>query len=431
MMKKELKMQNYENNITRNYKGIMSVMLISLIVDQWNVFLIPQTNVFVRTYFHLDNFSFGLVTAVVIGGAAIGSLIGGYLTDKFGRKIIFQADMIVFIVAAIASTFSPDFTFFILTRFIAGIAVGADIANVYAYIMESSVTGKREFTGAMNTLMASFSILSINFIVLYLIYINEAQDIIWKYPLILSVLPASIGLIQSLRISETGLWKEISVRDETGKKKVSDILADGIKRKTTVFTWISGIASTIEVGTFAFFIPQIIMNLNISTPLSRELIIIGIYAFGIPSGYLGPKLLPLMGLRKLSYIGYIITVVSLILSGVFIMEKQYILVPVSMVMFVWGNHWNSQPILTSQALVSHTEYRGRSVGITNFISELPAFLSITFFPSLVSYIGLGKSTLLVALAPVAGLLAALYIFREIYGYTDDLKIYGIPAMETT
>ncbi len=422
-------MQKRENNISRDNGRIMSVMLISLIVDEWNVFLIPQTNTFVRSFFHLNNFSFGLITAVVIGGAAIGSLLGGYLTDRFGRKIIFQADMIVFIIAAIASTFSTDFTFFTITRFIAGIAVGADISNVYAYIMESSATGRREFTGAMNTLMASFSILAINFVILYMMFINEAQNIIWKYPLILSVLPASIGLVLSLRIGETGLWKEVSSKNKGERGKISDILSNGIKRKTTIFTWISGIASTIEIGTFAFFIPYIIRNLGISSPMSRELIIIGVYAFGIPSGYLGPRLLPRLGLRKLSYVGYIITVVSLISAGLLIIERMYILVPFSMVMFVWGNHWNSQPILTSQALVSQTEYRGRSVGITNFISELPAFLSITLFPSLISYIGLGESTLLIALAPVTGLLAALYIFKEIYGYTDDLNIYGISAIE--
>ena len=69
-------MHKHEQFPNKNYRVIMSVMLISLIVDEWNVFLIPQTNTFVKPYFHLNNLSFGLVTAVVIGGAAIGSLIG-------------------------------------------------------------------------------------------------------------------------------------------------------------------------------------------------------------------------------------------------------------------------------------------------------------------------------------------------------------------
>ncbi len=411
-----------------NYRGITYAMLISLIVDEWNVFLIPQTNLFVSSYFHLNSLSFGFVTGIVFAGAAIGSLIGGYFTDKFGRKLIFQVDMLVFIVAALVSVFSPNFMWFIGSRLVAGIAVGADIANVYAYIMETSKIGDREYTGSLNTLMASISILSINFVVLYMLTRGGPTSYIWKYPLIISAIPAAVGLSYSFKLKETTLWKKIS-SNTVDKKKISDLFINSLKRKTTLFTWVSGAASTIEIGTFAFFIPFIIGKLGISSPEIQRMIIILVYSFGIPAGYLGPVLLPRLGLRGLSYSGYIITIVSLVLSGLFLIEGEYLLVPFSMFMFVWGNHWNSQPILTSQALVSDTEFRGRSVGITNFISELPAFLSITFFPSLVDSFKLGPSTLLITLAPLAGLITAIFVFKEVYGYKEDLAILGTATVE--
>jgi hypothetical protein len=97
-----------------------------------------------------------------------------------------------------------------------------------------------------------------------------------------------------------------------------------------------------------------------------------------------------------------------------------------MILFVWGNHWNNQPILTSQSLISDPQYRGSATGFSNFISEFPAFLSITIFPLMAGIIGIGASTLILAFAPATGLVVSIFLFREIYGYensfTDNEKV---------
>jgi len=275
--------------------------------------------------------------------------------------------------------------------------------------------------------MASFAIMTINILILLLLFNNADYVSIWRLTMGISAVPALFALLVSGYLGESPLWTKPS---ENGKPPrlefIRKLRKDKLKWRTTKFSWISGIASSVEVGTFAFFIPIIISNFRISSIIDQRYLIIFIYSFGLPAGILGPKFLPKMGLKNLSIYGYTITLISLIGSGVFIVYGYYLIVPLFMILFVWGNHWNNQPILTSQSLISDPQYRGSATGFSNFISEFPAFLSITIFPLMAGILGIGASTLILALAPATGLVVSIFLFREIYGYensfTDNEKV---------
>lgn len=136
------------------------LVMLSIFVDEWNVFSVPMLSAFIDVTFRFSSFTLGLITGAIVGGAAIGSLLGGFLTDKFGRKKIFAANMIIFIISAFASALSNSLDLFLLLRFVTGIPVDSDLANGYAYIMESLPVKQREVMGTRNTLMASLAITS-------------------------------------------------------------------------------------------------------------------------------------------------------------------------------------------------------------------------------------------------------------------------------
>ena len=48
-----------------------------------------------------------LAAAGTQGGALIGALIGGWLSDKIGRRVMFLVTMIMFVVLALAQAFAP------------------------------------------------------------------------------------------------------------------------------------------------------------------------------------------------------------------------------------------------------------------------------------------------------------------------------------
>jgi len=88
--------------------------------------------------------SLGLAAAGTQGGALIGALIGGWLSDKIGRRVMFLITMIMFVVLALAQAFVSSIAWLIVIRFLLGIPLGSDIATGYTYIMESMPKGKRE-----------------------------------------------------------------------------------------------------------------------------------------------------------------------------------------------------------------------------------------------------------------------------------------------
>ncbi len=402
-------------------KLLSNFMLISIFIDEWNVFSVTMLSIFLSSYFHFTTIDTGLIIGATTGGAAIGSLIGGVLTDKFGRKRIFFLNISIFIIASILSIFSPTIVFFIIARFIAGLPTGSDISNTYSYIMELFKPRKREVIGTKNTLMASYAILGINIAIIILLVLHIAYHLIWAITLGLPVLPAIILIVYSKKLEESKLWKDYSGKKYTYAGFIRSLKKDRIKWHTTVYAWICGIASGIEVGTFAFFIPYIISLLHLSGILYSRLIIILVYSIGVPAGYLGPKLIPRLGLRRISYSGFSMSFIALVFSGLFLVMKLFIFVPVFMLLFVWGNHWNNQPIITSQAVVSSINYRGKATGFTNFILQLPAFLSITIFPFLFAVIGIGYSTIVISLSSLAGIIISKTVFKEIYGYSGDIK----------
>ena len=411
--------------INKNEKGmIATLMLLSLFVDQWNVFVVPMSNFFIRDTFIKTSLLFGLASGAIIGGAAVGSLFGGALSDRIGRKKIFIMNMVIFILADLGSAISSTPGMFIIFRFIAGIAVGSDLANCYCFIMDIIGTGDREVTGAKNTLMASFAIVVINLMILFFLLGRIDYSNVWRLAMGISAIPAVIALVASRKLKESYLWGKSTKRSGGYFGFIKKLREDDIRWRATSFSWISGIVSSVEVGTFAFFIPLLISNFRISSLLDQRYLIIFIYSFGLPAGFLGPKFLPKIGLRSLSIYGYAITLISLIGSGIFILTGYYLIVPFFMILFVWGNHWNNQPILTSQSLISDPEYRGSATGFSNFIAEVPTFLSITIFPVLASTIGPGISTIILAIAPAIGLTVSLIIFREVYGYDKNTKIAG-------
>ncbi|ACA15090.1 major facilitator superfamily MFS_1 [Methylobacterium sp. 4-46] len=64
-------------------------------------------------------------------GMMAGSFLTGFLGDRYGRRFTYQANLLIFGLAAIAAAFAPSMTVLIVLRFIMGVGLGAE--NVVGY----------------------------------------------------------------------------------------------------------------------------------------------------------------------------------------------------------------------------------------------------------------------------------------------------------
>ncbi len=80
-------------------------MMASILVEAWDLYSIAFVLIFIREQYQPDPLLLGLAAAGTQGGALIGALIGGWLSDKIGRRIMFLVTMILFIMLALAQAF--------------------------------------------------------------------------------------------------------------------------------------------------------------------------------------------------------------------------------------------------------------------------------------------------------------------------------------
>src|SRR3954451_21487280 len=69
-------------------------------------------------------------------GMTIGSLLTGFLGDKFGRRFTYQVNLLVFGLASLAAAFAQDMNQLIVCRFVQGLGLGAEIVVGYSTLTE-------------------------------------------------------------------------------------------------------------------------------------------------------------------------------------------------------------------------------------------------------------------------------------------------------
>ena len=69
-------------------------------------------------------------------GMTIGSLVTGFVGDKFGRRFTYQINLLIFGLASLAAAFAQDMTQLIACRFVQGLGLGAEVPVAATYISE-------------------------------------------------------------------------------------------------------------------------------------------------------------------------------------------------------------------------------------------------------------------------------------------------------
>jgi MFS transporter, SP family, inositol transporter len=85
----------------------------------------------------------GAASASLTTAIAIGSLAGGRLGDRFGRRSVFLATMAVILVGALTVIVAPSFSVLISGLVLIGLGAGADLPVSLATIAEAAKAGQR------------------------------------------------------------------------------------------------------------------------------------------------------------------------------------------------------------------------------------------------------------------------------------------------
>jgi MFS transporter, SP family, inositol transporter len=80
----------------------------------------------------------GAISAIVTGCIAVGSLVGGRLADLFGRRRVYNLDILCYAIGAIIITLAPNDIVLFVGVLVAGLAAGADLPTSLAVVSDAA-----------------------------------------------------------------------------------------------------------------------------------------------------------------------------------------------------------------------------------------------------------------------------------------------------
>jgi SP family sugar:H+ symporter-like MFS transporter len=160
--------------------------------------------------FNASDVASGFNVASVLLGCAVGALMAGPISDRFGRKPIMIITAIIFAISAFGSGISSSSAEFIFYRLIGGLGIGAASVLAPAYIAEvapAALRGRLATLQQLAIVLGLFAAFLSNFLIASVAGGSEAilmLDIAaWRWMFWVELLPAVLFLVGVIFIPES------------------------------------------------------------------------------------------------------------------------------------------------------------------------------------------------------------------------------------
>lgn len=167
-------------------------------------------------------------------GALFGALFAGWLSDRYGRKMSFMLNNVLFVGAGVALYFTNGFWMLFCGRVVIGLACGGTTVVVPTYLGEISPANLRGAIGTLNQLMIVTGIL-VSTVLGGPMFLGvdcpgdkkdwaqtcgkgSPHDERWRTLFALTILPASAQILTAWTIPESPKWLFSKLRIEEGKR---------------------------------------------------------------------------------------------------------------------------------------------------------------------------------------------------------------------
>mgnify|MGYP004696034367 CR=1 FL=1 len=335
--------------------------------------------------FSLSALAKGFVTAILMIGCLLGALMGGRMSDKWGRKPMMILSALLLGVSSLGcSILSEGAVALSVWRFIGGLGVGILSAVIPTYITEISPAEKR---GTYVSFYQLFVVIGI-FAAYTANYFFSQMDGSWHYMLGLPVVFALVYLVLLASLPESPRWLSVNVEREKGAK-LSELFHGRTGRVVFLGSLLAFFQQITGINVVINYAPGILSSIGIagSAPLLQTVMIgaanmfFTVIALWLCDKF-GRKTLLLCGCAgcfvSLLYITVAFATPDPSNAGLLIAILAYIAffaLSLSPLMFV----------VTSEMYPSHI--RGTAMALSTGISWACAFLVVQFYPWIESTLG--------------------------------------------
>lgn len=419
-------------SMSRFHRWVLILVSLGEFVDGYDLIVMGGALLFLVPEFHLAPAQVGLLGAAAFLGAALGAGLIGNMSDKVGRRTIFMFNLIFFVGFAILSSLVNNVAELFATRFLVGVAVGADIPTSMAFLAEMTPKAKRgAWTGFLPNITWTSGALTSVVVAVFLLH--SAGLNAWRWMFGLAAIPALVVLLGRQLVPESPRWLLNQGRADEAQKVLQrfgldtvnleghqriksrwmELFATPWRTRTislVVINWIQALSS----GVATIAAPFVLHYVGLISVLDSLLFTGLIWVVALLGTILGARLVDRLGRRRLAIWGsYIPMALSGVLLGLFGQGRPDVLVPLYLI-YSFAN-WVSVGIIFAWAVeLVPTRIRGSMSGLANVFARGALAVTIFIIPVGIATVGFG---------PTVATLAALF-------FINAAIVWRFPFFET-
>lgn len=377
------------STLTTGWKATISVAM-SNYIDAGSIIAIATSLGFWQSAFSLTDTAIGMLAAFSANafGAAIGAILGGPLSDRFGRKFIYTYDLVLYMIGVLLAVFSGNVVMLFIAFLLTGIAVGAGVPASWTYIAEQAPTDSRaKHVGtaqlawsigpligfALAALLAPLGLLGSRIIFAHLFVV---AFIVW-------------WIRQGL--PESAIWKQ-SRTDHTPRAAGHGMLALFSKKANiTALLFLFGVYGcwNLVAGQAGIFMPRVYAATGVHEPVKQYLLQVLVWGCTVAATYFGFMLFAdRMSRRALYGAGAVLGIAGWI---------ALVFAPPGWTsLLVFAIAWGTSAGIGAQAFYGlwtaelfATPYRASAQGVLFFAARIAVGLLSSAFPMLLTKSGIG------------------------------------------
>ncbi len=417
---------------TRFHRRAVFISGMGFFTDAYDLFVIGTVAAIVTDQWHLSTTQTTWVTGAAILGAFFGALVFGRLADVLGRRAISATVAAIMILGALGSTFSPDLTWLVVSRFVLGLGIGGDYPVSAVLMSEYSNRKDRGRLVGLVFAMQAVGLVVGPLVALILLQSGISQALTWRLLLALGAVPAAAVVVLRIRMPESPRFREAvrgeglaAARDlhqfangqvvhhhveETARRTLlrpGHLLSSTRLRRILVGTTLSWFLFDYAYYGNTLSLPSILKGVDPTASLEAKLLwsLALFVVFAVPGYWLAVARMDRIGHKRLQWVGFVVMAAAFALLA----AVPYLTSVIGPFIALFGVSYfftEFGPNMTTFVLPSElfpAELRTTGHGLAAGIGKLGAFVGVLVIPHLENVIGLRGMLAVAALSALLGI----------------------------
>ncbi|WFU06631.1 MFS transporter (plasmid) [Rhizobium sp. CB3171] len=182
---------------------MIAVLTGGMLLDGYILGVIGPVTTVMKQDMGMSTADMGLIASAALFGILIGSPLGGWAGDKFGRKPLFMIDMALFVLASAMQFFINSVEMLFVVRLLMGVAIGAEYSVGWPLMSEFAPARLRGRLMGV-TILAWYGGFMIGYTAGYIL--NLPTPLPWRFIIGTSTLIAVVLFVARLGLPESPRW---------------------------------------------------------------------------------------------------------------------------------------------------------------------------------------------------------------------------------